>query len=111
MISSVNISSDGSVFGKPDPAVIQETRERQTLFNTKMISYRVRHGRPEITINFRTKHHMPTVYMTAGTFPGLANVEVMTPSFVVVSTPYRQDADVERFRRHFQDIFQLTQFS
>lgn len=107
----MQITSDGTVFGNPDPAVIAETHDRQNLFNTKMISYRLRNERPEIAINFRTRTHMPTVYMTAGMFPGLANVEVMTPHFVIVSMPYRSDEDLERMRRHFTDVWQLTQFS
>ena len=106
----MQITSDGTVFGIPDPALIAETHERQTLFNTKMISYRVRNGRPEVAINFRTKHQMPTVYMTAGQYPGLVNIEVMTPHFVIVSTPYRHEDDVAQMRRHFQAVFQLTQF-
>ncbi len=89
------ITSDGTVFGSPDPELIRQTHERQNLFTSKMISYRLNHSRPEIIIHFRTKKHMPTVYMTAGSYPGLASVEVMTPSFVIVSTPYRSEADVD----------------
>lgn len=104
----MQITSDGTVFGTPDPAVIQDTHDKQTLFNTKMVHYRLKNDRPELIINFRTKFHMPTVYMTAGMFAGLVNIEVMTPSFVVVSMPYRTDDDVERFGNHFRDIWQMT---
>ncbi|KQS84285.1 hypothetical protein [Rhizobium sp. Leaf383] len=107
----MNIASDGSVFGTPDPALIAQTHERQTLFNTKMIAYRMKNGRPEISIHFRTKTHMPTVYMTAGMFPDLVNIEVMTRHFVIVSIPYRSDEDVERMRRHFTDVWQMTHFN
>lgn len=107
----MQITSDGTVFGKPDPALVTETHERQSLFNTKMISYRVRNGNPDVVINFRTKSHMPAVYMTAGMFPGLVNIEVLTPHFVTVSVPYQTEDDVERMRRHFTDVWQMTQFS
>lgn len=107
----MQITSDGTVFGIPDPAIVAETHERQSLFNTRMINYRVRNGRPEIAIHFRTKHHMPTVYMTAGMYPNLVDIEVMTKNFVVVSTPFQSDDDVEQMRRHFTDVWQMTQFS
>ncbi|MBD9544285.1 hypothetical protein IB276_33100 [Ensifer sp. ENS04] len=107
----MQITSDGTPFGNVDPAVLAETHERQSLFNTRMINYRVRNGRPEIAIHFRTKHHMPTVYMTAGMYPTLVDIEVRTKNFVVVSTPFQSDDDVEQMRRHFQAVFQLTQFS
>jgi len=105
------ITSDGTVFGIPDPALIDETHQRQDLFNTRMISYRVRNGRPEVAISFRTKHHMPAVYMTAGMFPGPINIEALTRHFVIVSTPYQRADDVEAMRRHFTDVWQMTQFS
>lgn len=107
----MQITSDGSVFGNADPELIAHTHEQQSLFNTKMISYRVRNGRPEISIPFRTKNHMPTVYMTAGMYPGLTNIEVLTPNLVIVSIPYRQDTDVEQMRRHFTDVWQMTHFN
>jgi len=96
------------VIGRVDPELIRDTHEKQNLFNTKMVSYRIHNGRPQLIIHFHTKNHMPTVYLTAGTFPGLATVEVMTPHFVIVSTPYRTDDDVTAFRNHFRDIWQMT---
>jgi hypothetical protein len=106
----MQITSDGTVFGNPDPELIAHTHRQQSLFNTKMISYRVRNGRPEVIINFRTKTNMPAVYMTAGMYPDLVDIEVLTPSFVIVSTPYRRDEDVEQMRQHFQAVYQLTLF-
>lgn len=107
----MQITSDGTVFGTPDPALILETHYQQTLFNTKMISYRLRNDRPELVIHFRTKQHMPTVYMTAGSFPGLTSIEVYTPHFVAVSIPYREDTDVDAFRNHFLPVWQMTRHS
>lgn len=108
----MQITSDGTVLGRIDPAVVQDTHEKQDLFNTKMLSYRLgRGGRPELIAHFRTKHNMPAVYLAAGTYPGLAHVEVMTSNFVIVSIPYRNDEDVDKFRGHFRDIWQLTQLS
>jgi hypothetical protein len=107
----MQITSDGSVFGKPDPALVAETHERQTLFNTRMINFRVRNSRAEVAIHFRTKIHMPTVYMTAGMYPGLVDIEVLTPHFIIISRPYRADEDVETMRNHFRDVWQMTHFN
>ncbi len=104
----MHITSDGTVFGTPDPALLTETRENQNLFNTNMVSYRLQNGRPILAINFRTKQHMPAVYLTAGMYPGLATIEAQTPHFVTVSIPYREPDDVTSFRNHFRDLWQMT---
>jgi hypothetical protein len=107
----MNITSSGAVFGKVDPALLAETKHHQSLFNSGMVKFRLHLGRQQIFATFHTKQHMPAVFLAAGTFPGLANVEVHSPSFVNVFTPYRRPEDVEAFRKHFIDIWQMTQTS
>lgn len=104
----MNITSDGTVFGHGDPGIIHRTHELQDLFNTKMILVRTVNNRIELAINFHTKEHMPTVYLTAGTFKKPASIEAHTPSYVTVSTPYHSAEDVEDFRRHFGPLWQMT---
>ncbi|MBC2806584.1 hypothetical protein C3Y94_025880 [Rhizobium ruizarguesonis] len=104
----MHVTSTGAVFGQVDPGLLAETRQQQSLFNTDMLKYRVRDSRPQIAISFTTKTSMPAVFLAAGTYPGLANVEVHSPIFVTVYVPYRSADDVKTMRVHFRDLWQMT---
>jgi len=104
----LHVTSDGTPFGQVDPGLLAETRKQQSLFNTEMLKYRVRDGRPQIAISFTTRTSMPAVFLAAGTYPDLANIEVHSSTFVTVFVPYRSDEDVKAMRAHFRDLWQMT---
>jgi hypothetical protein len=104
----MHVTSDGSAYGKINPGLLAETHKQQSLFNTEMLKYRVRDSRPQIAISFHTKTNMPAVFLAAGTYPGLASVEVHSASFVTVYVPYRSEDDVKTMRTHFRELWQMT---
>jgi hypothetical protein len=104
----MHVTSDGTAFGQVDPGLLAETRQQQSLFNTEMLKYRVRDGQKQLSIAFHTKTSMPAIFLAAGTYPGLASIEVHSKSFVTVHTPYRTPEDVKLMRSHFRDLWQMT---
>jgi hypothetical protein len=104
----LHVTSDGTSFGKVDPGLLAETHRQQSLFNTEMLKYRVRDSQPQIAISFHSKTNMPAVFLAAGTYPGLANVEVHSSSFVTVHVPYRSADDVKTMRAHFRELWQMV---